>query len=182
MNISTGRSFPSCSSFLLFIIFFFFTLTTLLLQNTFVQCSDQMTRPLSGNGSGGGIGSYCKIPCEKDRFDLGRDCIEAPGTKCQCVAHCCWAFDCRRWPVFANCRKKCRVLEWSRFGPNKGPAHCDHFRCPDHHLLPWDLRNIDSAEETEVLNCVQHCCYAFNCKRYSGYCRDQCMHVEYPDD
>ncbi|KAH9400560.1 hypothetical protein TYRP_002126 [Tyrophagus putrescentiae] len=129
-----------------------------------------MNKPIGG--AIGGSGNYCKIPCFKERFDLGRDCVEAPGAKCQCVAHCCWAFDCRMWPIFANCRKKCRVQEWSRFGFNKGPAQCDHFRCMETHLIPYDLRN---ATEPKVINCIQHCCYAFNCKRFAGYCRDQCM-------
>ena len=114
--------------------------------------------------------NLCKIPCEKDRFDIGKDCVEA-GNKCQCIAHCCWAFDCKLWKVFARCRKKCLVTEWNRFGSSKGPVKCDHFRCLDHYLLDWDLRDVDDKEH---INCIQHCCYAFNCKRYSGYCREMC--------
>ena len=75
--------------------------------------------------------------------------------------------------MFAHCRKKCRVTEWSRFGQinPKSITKCDEFPCPSHHLIDWDVRNINDPEE---INCVQHCCYAFNCKRYSGFCREAC--------
>lgn len=115
-------------------------------------------------------GNICNIDCEQERFDPGKDCVES-GAKCQCIAHCCWAFDCRNWPVFAQCRKKCRVKEWNRFGPKTGSAKCDQYPCYDHYLMEWDLRNLEQPKQK---NCVQHCCYAFNCKKYSGYCRELC--------
>lgn len=120
--------------------------------------------------------SQCKVPCHEERFDKGRVCIDS-GNKCPCLAHCCWAFDCRLWPMFANCRKKCRVAEWNKFGLSSGPVSCDHFdqaiRCEEKkaYFIDWDIRDV---KDIERINCIQHCCYAFNCKQYSGYCRNMC--------
>lgn len=117
----------------------------------------------------------CTIPCEHERFDIGKDCVNA-GDRCQCVAHCCWAFDCRNWPVFAQCRKKCKIRDWSRFGPaalhHDHPIECNHFPCYEHYLIPWDIRNVN---QTRHINCIKHCCFAFNCKKFSGYCRELCL-------
>ncbi|UXI17279.1 hypothetical protein NH340_JMT03222 [Sarcoptes scabiei] len=113
---------------------------------------------------------HCNIDCIVERFDIGKDCVES-GDQCQCIAHCCWAFDCRLWSVFAQCRKKCKIQDWTRFGPNRGSVDCDRFPCYEHYLLPWDIRNI---ENTTQINCIQHCCYAFNCKRFGGWCRETC--------
>ena len=113
----------------------------------------------------------CKVSCHKEYFDIGKDCVEA-ASKCPCIAHCCWALDCRLWAVFAQCRKKCRVSEWNRFGVSKGPVGCQHFRCNENFLMEWDIREVKDKEQ---INCIQHCCFAFNCKKYSGYCREMCI-------
>lgn len=115
----------------------------------------------------------CTIPCERERFDIGKDCVDA-GDRCQCVAHCCWAFDCRQWPVFAQCRKKCKIRDWSRFGQSSHhlSIDCNYFPCYEHYLISWDIRNVN---QTRQINCIKHCCYAFNCKKFSGYCRELCL-------
>lgn len=115
--------------------------------------------------------SQCTISCREERFNKGRICIDS-GNKCPCLAHCCWAFDCRLWPMFANCRKKCRVQEWSKFGkPDENLTPCNHFRCEESYFIEWDIRDV---RDPDRINCIQHCCYAFNCKQYSGYCRNMC--------
>lgn len=114
----------------------------------------------------------CSISCIKERFDIGKDCVDADNARCQCIGHCCWSFDCRLWPVFAQCRKKCKIRDWSHFGANKGPVECNHFPCYEHYLMAWDYRNVTNSRH---INCIKHCCYAFNCKKFSGYCREMCI-------
>lgn len=114
----------------------------------------------------------CSISCIKERFDIGKDCVDADNVRCQCIGHCCWSFDCRLWPVFAQCRKKCKIRDWSHFGANRGPVECNHFPCYEHYLMAWDYRNVTNSRH---INCIKHCCYAFNCKKFSGYCREMCI-------
>ncbi|KAF7490537.1 hypothetical protein SSS_05313 [Sarcoptes scabiei] len=111
------------------------------------------------------------LNCTEGFFDEGKDCYEANRQRCNCIAHCCFAFDCRDWGHLVQCRRKCGVIP-NRFGLKRTDRNeCDKFVCQrDYYDSGWDSRNSNDQQR----NCIGHCCFAFDCRRSLGYCRHAC--------
>ncbi|CAG2170705.1 unnamed protein product [Oppiella nova] len=111
----------------------------------------------------------CQVNCTADYFDEGKDCHDSRG-QCNCIAHCCLAFDCRNWGNLVQCRRKCNVVP-NKFGKQSHQMNCEQYLCDKAYYDPsWDARGTDDRQR----NCVEHCCYAFDCRKASGYCRQTC--------
>jgi len=132
------------------------------------------------------------LNCTENYFDEGKDCGQvvesavsaaaasgpagaAGGSRgrCNCIAHCCMAFDCRDWGILVQCRRKCGVTP-NRFGLRRteGGIDCEKYYCERAYFDPaWDVRGATTGTQR---NCIGHCCYALDCRRTLGYCRHAC--------
>ncbi|OTF73765.1 hypothetical protein BLA29_002215 [Euroglyphus maynei] len=111
------------------------------------------------------------LNCTVGYFDEGKDCYDANRNRCNCIAHCCLAFDCRDWGHLVQCRRKCGTTP-NRFGLKRSDKlECEKYNCDRHYFDPsWDARNANDEQR----NCIGHCCFAFDCRRALGYCRHAC--------
>lgn len=112
----------------------------------------------------------CSEACNPEYFNIGRDCADSNG-RCDCIAHCCLAFDCRDWGNLVQCRRRCGVVP-NKFGKRTPQENdCSKFACNSKYYQPaWDARSTTEKQR----NCVAHCCYAFDCRHSLGYCRQSC--------
>lgn len=112
------------------------------------------------------------LNCTDGYFDEGKDCYESNRNHCNCIAHCCLAFDCRDWGHLVQCRRKCGSQKPNRFGLKLSEKlECEKYLCDPYYFDPsWDARNSNNQQR----NCIGHCCYAFDCRRALGYCRHEC--------
>lgn len=112
----------------------------------------------------------CPEDCHPEYFNIGRDCAASDG-RCNCIAHCCLAFDCRDWGNLVQCRRRCDVVP-NKFGRNTPQVNdCSKFACDTSFYNPsWDARRATEDQK----NCIAHCCYAFDCRLTLGYCRQAC--------
>lgn len=112
------------------------------------------------------------LNCTDGYFDEGKDCYESNRNRCNCIAHCCLAFDCRDWGHLVQCRRKCGTQTPNRFGLKRSDKlECEKYYCERYYFDPsWDARNANDEQR----NCIGHCCFAFDCRRALGYCRHAC--------